>query len=298
VIDSGLVKSVTDLYKLTEKDLRTLEGMGELSAQNLLAGIEASKERGLGRLLAALNIPNVGERFGPELAQAYPSVDKLLAASKEDLAKVKGFGPKRAESIWNFFHCPDGEKLVAELKAAGVKLTEDVKVRGPAGSLPLAGQTVVVTGTLEKYSRKEIEDRVAELGGKAASSVSKSTSFVVVGADAGSKLDKARELGVKTITEAEIDDIAKKVPAAGAAGASLPQVLAGKTLVVTGTLYKYSRSDIERLIRDLGGNATGSVSKKTDYVVAGDAAGSKLDKANELGVKVLTEAEFDKLIGR
>src|SRR5207302_712533 len=177
-------------------------------------------------------------------------------------------------------------------------LTEDVKVRGPAGSLPLAGQTVVVTGTLEKYTRKEIEDRVAELGGKAASSVSKSTSFVVVGADAGSKLDKARELGVKTITEAEFDDIARKVPAAGAAGASLPQVLAGKTLVVTGTLYKYSRSDIERLIRDLGGNATGSVSKKTDYVVAGDAAGSKLDKANELGVKVLTEAEFDKLIGQ
>jgi DNA ligase (NAD+) len=301
LVDNGLVRSVADIYKLRKDQLLKLDRMGDLSSQNLLDGIEESKSRGLGRLLAALNIPNVGERFGPELAQAYPSIDKLLAASKEDLARVKGFGPKRAESIWNFFHSPTGQKLVEDLKAAGVKLTEDVKAPAPAGSLPLAGKTIVVTGELEKFKRHEIEERISTLGGKAVGSVSKSTSFVVVGAKPGSKFDKAKELGVKTITEAEFEDMIKNAPVATAsspAGSTAPQVLAGKTLVVTGTLQKYKRHEIEALIRELGGNATGSVSKKTDYVVAGDEAGGKLDKANELGVKVLTEAEFDKLIGR
>src|SRR5262249_52411060 len=99
LVKSGLVRSVADLYKLKKEQLLELDRMGHLSAQNLLNGIEASKSRGLGRLLSALSIPNIGERFGPELARAFPSIDKLLAASKEDLAKVKNFGPVRAESI-------------------------------------------------------------------------------------------------------------------------------------------------------------------------------------------------------
>lgn len=301
LVDSGLVKSVADLYKLKKEQLLKLEGMGELKSQALLDGIEASKDRGLGRLLAALNIPNVGERYGPELAQAVPSMDELLTKSKEELASIKGFGPKRAESIYKYFHCPEGEKLVAALKAAGVRLEETVRT-APTGGLPLAGKTIVVTGSLEKFKRNEIEQLIIDLGGKAAGSVSKSTSFVVVGADAGSKLDKAKELGIQTMTESEFETMVEKMKtAASKAGASGPapdQVLAGKTLVVTGTLTRYDRSGIEKLIRDLGGLATGSVSKKTDYLVAGDKAGSKLDKAKELGVKVLSEEEFDKLIGK
>src|SRR5262249_48388110 len=154
-----------------EEQLLTLDRVATKSAQNLLNGIAASKSRGLGRLLAALAIYGVGESMAPILAQAFPSIDKLLAASKEELAGVPGVGPKRAESIYNFFHSPGGEKLVAELRELGLKLTEDVKK--PAAGGPLAGKTVVVTGTLQSYTRGAIEKRIAELGGKPGSSVSK-----------------------------------------------------------------------------------------------------------------------------
>lgn len=154
LIKSKLVHTVADLYKLTKKDLRTLDRVGDLSAQNLLDGIEKSKGRGLGRLLSALSIYGVSESMGALLAQAFPSIDRLIAASREDLASVKGFGPKRAESIYGFFHSPSGEKLVADLRAAGVKMTEDIKAPTIGG---LTGKTVVVTGTLVKYKRNEIE---------------------------------------------------------------------------------------------------------------------------------------------
>jgi DNA ligase (NAD+) len=204
LVAAGLVKNVADLYKLTEEQLLTLDRVGKKSAQNLLAGIQASKSRGLGRLLGALNIPQVGENMGLLLAQAFPSMDKLLAATKEQLAAVAGFGPKRAESIWNFFHGPEGEQLVAELRAAGVKMTEEV--RAPVSG-PLSGKTVVVTGTLAKYKRSEIEKKIVELGGKAGSSVSKATDYLVAGADAGSKLDKAKALGVTVLTEEEFEKL-------------------------------------------------------------------------------------------
>jgi NAD-dependent DNA ligase len=238
--------------------------------------------------------------MAPLLARAFPSMDALLAASKEQLAAVKGFGPKRAESIYNFFHSPAGEKLVAELRELGVKLTEDV--RAPAGAGPLAGKTFVVTGTLENYTRGAIEGLIEQLGGKAGSSVSKNTNYVVAGTEAGSKLDKARELGVPLLTEQEFDKLVEDLRAAAPAGNGGARPagadLTGKTFVVTGTLQKYGRGDIEQLIRDLGGTAAGSVSKKTTYVVAGENAGSKLDKARDLGIPVLTEEEFEKLIGR
>jgi DNA ligase (NAD+) len=203
LIKSGLVRSVADLYSLKEEQIVKLERMGKKSAQNLLAGIEASKGRGLARLLAALSIWGVGETMAPLLAQEFPSMDALLAASKEQLASVKGFGPRRAESIYNFFHSTAGEKLVKELREAGVKMTEEVRRKVTGGCL--AGKTLVVTGTLHKYKRKDIEDLIAAQGGKAASSVSKKTDYVVVGEDAGSKLEKARELGVPTLTEEEFD---------------------------------------------------------------------------------------------
>ena len=211
LVKSGLVHGVADLYALTKEKLRTLERVGDKSAQNLLDGIEASKSRGLGRLLGALSIPNVGEQMGPILARAFPSIDALLAASEAELAAVEGFGPVRAVSIRQYFHSPKGEALVAKLRAAGVKLSEDVPKGGPG---VLSGKTVVVTGTLANYDRLGIERRLTELGAKAGSSVSKNTDYVVAGDKAGSKLDKAKKLGVPVLTEAEFDELVRTLQAA------------------------------------------------------------------------------------
>jgi DNA ligase (NAD+) len=295
LVKSGLVRTITDLYRLTKEQLLTLDRVADKSAQNLLNGIEASKARGLGRLLSALAIYGVGETIAPVLAQHYPTIDKLLAASKEDLARVPNFGPRRAESTYKFFHSPQGEKLVADLRELGVKLTEDVQERtGPA---PLEGKTVVVTGTLKNHKRHEIEKKIAELGGKPGSSVSKNTDFVVVGEDAGSKLDKAKALGVKTLTEEEFEKMVADALAAAPAAAG-PGPLTGKTVVVTGTLENYDRRGIEALIEKLGGKAGSGVSRNTTFVIAGEDAGSKLARARELGVPVVTEAEFEKMVGR
>jgi DNA ligase (NAD+) len=204
LVSSGLVKTVADLYRLNKEQLIGLDRMGDLSAKNLLDAIEASKSRGLARLLAGLSIYGVGEAMAPLLVQEFPSIDALLAASKEGLASVKGFGPRRAESVYNFLHGP-GEQIIHDLRAAGLKLIEDVKPKVTTG--PLAGKTVVVTGTLQNYSRKEIEDLIALHGGKATSSVSKKTDYVVAGDEAGSKLDKARQLGIKVLTEDEFENL-------------------------------------------------------------------------------------------
>jgi DNA ligase (NAD+) len=204
LVSSGLVTTVADLYRLTKEQLIGLDRMGELSAQNLLDAIEGSKSRGLARLLAGLSIYGVGEGMAPLLVDQFPTIDALLAASKEELASVKGFGPRRAESVYNFLHGP-GKKIIQDLRDAGLKLTEDVKPKVTSG--PLAGKTVVVTGTLQNYSRKEIEDAIAAHGGKTTSSVSKKTDYVVAGDEAGSKLDKARQLGVKVLTEDEFEKL-------------------------------------------------------------------------------------------
>jgi DNA ligase (NAD+) len=204
LVTSGLVKTVADLYRLKKEQLLGLERMGELSAQNLLDAIEASKSRGLARLLAGLSIYGVGEGMAPLLVQEFPSMDALLAASKDELAGVKGFGPRRAESVYNFLHGP-GKKIIQDLRDAGVKMTENVKPKITSG--PLAGKAVVVTGTLQNYSRKEIEDMIAQHGGKATSSVSKKTDYLVAGDEAGSKLDKARQLGIKVLTEDEFEKL-------------------------------------------------------------------------------------------
>jgi DNA ligase (NAD+) len=206
LVESGLVKSVTDLYRLTKPQLLELEGFAELKAQNLLDGIAASKERGLARLLPALSILMVGESMAEVLVEEFPSLDAIVAATKEELAKVKGFGPKRAQFVYDYFHCPTGEKLVAELKELGIKTTHEKKAP-PTGGLPLAGKTVVVTGSLVNYDRHTIEARIKEAGGKSSGSVSKKTDYVLAGDKAGSKLDKAKELGVKVITEEEFEKL-------------------------------------------------------------------------------------------
>ena len=210
LVKAGLVHGVADVYDLTKEKLLTLERVGDKSAQNLLDGIAASKPRGLGRLLGALSIPNVGEQMGPILACAFPSIEALLAASGDELAAVEGFGSVRALSIRQYFHSRKGQALVAKLRAAGVKLTEDVAKGGPG---VLSGKTIVVTGTLANYDRLGIERRIAELGAKAGASVSKNTDYVVAGDKAGSKLDKAKKLGVRVLTEEEFDEMVRTMEA-------------------------------------------------------------------------------------
>jgi len=204
LVDSGLVHEFADLYRLNERreELLGLERMGKKSADNLLAAIDKSKSNPLARLLAALNIQHVGVNTAIDLAEHFGSMDAIIAASKDDLQQVGGIGPELAESICGFLHSTQGQWTVTHLRDVGVNMTQPRKAKA-AGPQPFAGKTIVVTGTLEHYGRKDIEDLIRRLGGKPAGSVSKKTDFVVAGAEAGSKLDKARDLGVEVIDEAE-----------------------------------------------------------------------------------------------
>ncbi|GMV95876.1 MAG: DNA ligase [Phycisphaerae bacterium] len=203
LVDMGLVRSVADLYRLAERPdlLLGLDRMGEKSVDNLLAAIEASKTRPLARVLAALNIPHVGVSTAQLLAGHFGDIDALSAASIEQLQEIPGVGPELAASVHAFLHGASGRKIIADLRAAGVNMTQPRQ--GAVGPRPFAGLSIVVTGTLRTFSRKEIQDLIASLGGKAVGSVSRSTAFVVAGADPGSKLDKARSLGVEVIDEDE-----------------------------------------------------------------------------------------------
>jgi DNA ligase (NAD+) len=202
LVDSGLVKSIPDLYRLTKPQLLSLEKFADTRAQKLLDGIAASKGRGLARLIAALSIYSVGETMAEALADEFGSLDAIIAAKPDEIARVKGFGPKRAQFVREYFDSAIGKKTVAELEELGLKTTEDRKA-APAGGLPLAGKTIVVTGTLVNYDRLGIEQAIKDAGGKATGSVSKKTDYVLAGDNPGSKLDKAKELGVKVIDEAE-----------------------------------------------------------------------------------------------
>lgn len=206
LVESELVKTLPDLYRMTEKQLLGLEGFAKTKARNLVAGVEASKSRGLSRWLAALSIYSVGGSIAALLVDAFPTIDALLAASVEEIARVKGIGPKRAEAVYQYFHCPDGEKLVAEFKELGLDLTHTAVAR--TGLLPLSGKTVVVTGTLAKYDRLGIEAKIKQLGGKPTGSISAKTNYLIAGESAGSKLAKAKELGVAVLTEDEFDRLA------------------------------------------------------------------------------------------
>ncbi|UCD27278.1 MAG: NAD-dependent DNA ligase LigA [Planctomycetota bacterium] len=204
LVDTGLVCEFADLYKLEDRrdELIDLERMGAKSADNLLSNIERSKSHPLARLLAALNMPHIGVNTAAILADEYGSMDALVEAGVEELQEIEGIGPELAESIYSFLHSRQGQITIESLRKVGVNMTQPRK-RARVGGQPLAGKSIVVTGALEHYSRKAIEDLIKELGGKAAGSVSKKTDFVVAGSDAGSKLDKARSLGVEVIDENE-----------------------------------------------------------------------------------------------
>ncbi len=197
LLESGLVEDIGDVYALTKDRLVALERMGEKSAENLLAGIEASKQRPLGRVLFALGIRHVGNETADLLAGHFGSVDALQAASVDDLEAVPTIGPKVAESVYEYFHDELNLKPIKKLREAGVKLEGAVAAREG----PLIGSTFVVTGSLSRWSRNEVESLIKGLGGAVASSVSKKTSYLVAGENPGSKLTKAQEYEVSVLDE-------------------------------------------------------------------------------------------------
>jgi DNA ligase (NAD+) len=202
--DRGLVKSVADIYKLTKENLRSLERMGEKSAQNILDEIEKSKSLPLERVIFGLGIRFVGERTAQFLSEHFGSLETIETATIDELQEVEEVGPRIAESIVEFFGIPANRKLIDRLREAGLKLTGTKKERGTK----LAGKTFVLTGTLANLTREQAKKVIEDAGGKVTNSVSKKTDYVVAGADAGSKLDKARELGVAVIDEAGLQELA------------------------------------------------------------------------------------------
>jgi len=204
LVDKGLVKDVADLYSLKLEDLAALERMAEKSAQNLLDEIEASKKNSLARLIYALGIQFVGERTAQLLAEHFSSLEELAAAKEEELEEVPEVGPKVAASIVEFFSEPANRQLIKKLKKAGVHPTAEKRV---VKSQKLAGKSFVFTGSLANRSREEAGELVIQHGGKVSGSVSKKTDYVVVGMDPGSKYDKAKELGVRILSESEFEEL-------------------------------------------------------------------------------------------
>jgi len=193
------VRTAADFYRLREDQLLELEGFGELSARNLLAAIEASKARPLARVLFALGIEEVGEVTGRNLAQRFRDTDALLDASAGEIAEVPGVGEKMAHSIRAQLEEPRMRELIAELCRVGLRCQEDGP---PPAEGPLAGRTLVLTGTLPALSREQATERIMAAGGRVIGSVSRKTDYVIAGESAGSKLQKAERLEVPVLDEA------------------------------------------------------------------------------------------------
>jgi DNA ligase (NAD+) len=210
LLKSGLIKDVADIYALRDKreELIKLERMGEKSADNVLKAIEDSKSRSLARVIFALGIRHVGSETAEILAKHFNSIDKLAQASEEDLMKIPTIGPKIAQSIAAFFRQESNLKVIEKLKRAGVKMKAEAAK--PQKELPLAGKEFVVTGKLESFTRSEAEAKIKELGGAVGSSVTKRTTYLVVGADPGSKLDRARQLGTTILDEKQFLEMLEK----------------------------------------------------------------------------------------
>ena len=199
LIEAGLVRSAADLYYLSEDDILTLDRKKEKSAQNLIQSIEISKSRDLSHLLFAFGIRHVGQKAGKILSNYFGTLDALLEAPIEEMTGIRDIGATTAESIAAWREQEQSKHLIARLRAAGVNFTGEKTAKSDL----LSGKTIVATGSLTLFTRKEINDLIESLGGKAAGSVSKKTSYVVAGENAGSKLKKAQELGIPVLTEAE-----------------------------------------------------------------------------------------------
>jgi DNA ligase (NAD+) len=205
-VNEGLIEDAADLYFLTKEQLVPLERMAEKSADNLLAAIDASRDITLARFLYALGIRHVGEHVARVIANHFGSLEKIKEAGTEDLEQVMEVGPVVAQSVHTFFRQPKNLELIEKLKEGGIRISHEKKAAGT----PLEGKTFVFTGALEKFTRDEAKEIVERLGGRASSSVSKQTDYVVAGADAGSKYDKAKKLGVEILSEEEFEKLIEK----------------------------------------------------------------------------------------
>lgn len=207
LIEAGLVKTFADLYRLKKEDLTALERMGEKSAQNVLDGIEASKTRPLWRFLAALGIRHVGGQTAEVLAEHFGSLEAIRNAGQEELQNVEQIGPVVAQSVYQYFQDSRHRMVIEDLLAAGVQPQPPTPKKRKGA---LQGKTIVVTGTLQNFSRQQAEQAIRAAGGKVSSSVSKKTDYVVAGENPGSKLQKARELGVEVLDEEGFNRMLKK----------------------------------------------------------------------------------------
>jgi DNA ligase (NAD+) len=204
LVEAGLVKNIADIYKLTKDDLLGLERMADKSAQNVIDSIEASKTRPLWRLVAGLGIRHIGVQTAQDLAGYFGSLEALIKATQAELDAIEQVGEKLAKEIYEYFNNERNIAIINELLSAGVK--PELPKKKKAGG-KLVGKTIVVTGTLQNFSRQQIEEAIRNAGAKVSSSVSKNTDFVLAGDNPGSKLDKARQLGVKIITEKEFEEM-------------------------------------------------------------------------------------------
>ncbi|RJP64319.1 MAG: NAD-dependent DNA ligase LigA [Candidatus Abyssobacteria bacterium SURF_17] len=204
-VSEDLIKDAADLYFLKKEQLVPLERMAEKSADNLITAINKSRKTTLARFLYALGIRHVGEHVAKVLADHFGSLDKIMDASREELEEVMEVGPVVAQSVHTFFRQPKNVEFIGKLKKGGVTIKREEKAAGA----PLAGKTFVFTGALERFKRDEAKKLVEKLGGRASSSVSKQTDYVVAGADPGSKYDKAKQLGVKVLSEKEFEALVK-----------------------------------------------------------------------------------------
>lgn len=199
LVEKGIIKSQPDIYGIIATDISSIERMGEKSASNLIAAINKSKSAGLSRVIYALGIRNIGQKTADILAERYGNIDDLMSATLEDLCDIEGFGEIMAKSVIDYFSLEQSKKLIARLKEYGVDMTAEIKEKTDI----FAGLTFVLTGTLPTMTRNEASDIIVSNGGKVSSSVSKKTSYVLAGEEAGSKLTKAQTLGIKIIDENE-----------------------------------------------------------------------------------------------
>jgi DNA ligase (NAD+) len=216
LVDAGTVKTLPDLFKLGITSLAALDRMGDKSAANLVAGLAKARATTLARFLYGLGIRHVGETTAKDLAKHFGQLDRVLDASVEQLLEVPDVGPIVAESIHTFFAQPHNREVVEQLRAAGLSWTEHAgSDAANAVPLPLAGKTFVLTGTLPTLAREDAKAMIEAAGGKVAGSVSKRTHYIVAGAEAGSKLDKANELGVAVLDEEGLRTLLAEAGAGG-----------------------------------------------------------------------------------